>query len=350
MRVCQFNFNNEVDTFEIHIEDDGSVAVPGENGETLATYDNVEQLAEIYAQARDVKPENLKNWVLLENGNVFSFVLRAGTAGVNVGEVEEQLEAAFASLGDRYHPLNVARAKEQIMQDGALDLTEVLVHCTETDIARDIYDAMSGVINGAPAEETPVEEEDNRSDLEKYLDTIAEIPGAMNFIAMLAGIGAGSDKDEILEALNGNIALSNVNTLKAAYDNAVDSVINNGIGVQNTADALTVITQIPVGTKDDAMKQRMVATTHMAGRDKVNISVDIVGRNHIRHTAEMVDLTELDNVDLLVRDNVPYIVRFDELVDEELEAERNAAAEAEDDSDRTYDNDEYDDEDGDDEY
>lgn len=326
MRTCQFNFNNEADTFEIHIEDDGRVAVPGTNGEILAEYDSVAQLAEIYAQARDVKPENLKNWTLLENGNVFSYVLRAGTAGVNVGDMEGQLEEAFTSLGGDYHPLNIARAKAQIMADPASDLVDALARCSEEDIAGNIYDALSDVIEEAPAEEAHVEEEevDNRTDLEKYVDRMAEVPGALRLIAMMANIPMDSEKAEVLEALTGNMVLSNVNVLQAAYDNTINEAVTNGIGVSSTADALTVITQAPAGTRDDATKERMIGAATLARRGKVNVSVDIVGKTHIRHTAEMITLDELADTDLLMRNNVPYIVRFSDTVDDEIEAEIEA--------------------------
>lgn len=327
MKVCQFNFNNEVDTFEIHVnEENGSVAIPGDGDQILAEYDSVQQLAEIYAQARDVKPENLKNWVLLENGDVYSFVLRAGTAGVNVSEVEEELEQAFDALAETYHPLNVARAKEQIMADGTKDLTDALVHCTETDIARDIYDAMSAAINGTADDEAVQEEEDvdTRSDLEKYLDEMEAIPCAIGFLATLVGQPIDAEKTVVLEALTESFAFSNVSTLRAVFENAVQDAQQNGIGVDTVGDALTVITQTPAAKKDEAVKNRMVVATRMAGRRAVNVSVDVVGQTHIRHTAEMLSLDQLAGVDLYVRDNVPYIVRFSDTVDAELEAEREA--------------------------
>lgn len=331
MRICQFNFNNEVDSFTIHVEDDGRVSVPGENGQALAEYASIEQLAEIYAQARDVKPENLKNWVLLENGDVYSYVLRAGTAGVDVCEVEERLEAVFASLSGKYHPLSIARAKEQVMADGTRDLTEALVRCSETDVARDVYDAMQDAAGNTELAEVPAEEPaDTRSELEKYIDEMAGIhPGYLAFFATLVGLDAGTEKADVVEALSGSVAFSNIASLKAIVENAVSDAINEGIGVNTAADALVVLTQAAAGVKDQEMKNRMVVAARMAGRNHVNIPVDIVGATHIRHTAEMVSLTDLEAAELLVRDNVPYIVRFSDTVDAELEAERDEAAEAE---------------------
>ena len=358
MKRCQFNFNNEVDTFEIHVEDDGRVIVPGENG-PLAEYDSVQQLAEIYAQARDVKPENLKNWTLLEHGNVYSFVLRAGTAGVDVCDVEVQLEEVFTSLSGKYHALSIARAKEQIMRDGTVDLTDALVHCDETEIARDIYDAMEAFINGdmvtGHAVAAMVEDVDNRTPLEKYIDRMEETPGAIGFFATLVGLSADTAKEDVVAALAGNIAFSNVESLKAVFDNAVSAAINEGIGVNCVNDALTVMTQTAFGIKDDAIKNRLAVTTRMAGRSKVNVSVDIVGETHIRHTAELISVEELEGADLFVRDNIPYIVRFSNTIDAELEAERDGAAATEeeavdqsvvgvDDEDSYEDEDDYDEE------
>ncbi len=322
MKVAMFNFNNEVSTLEIHIEDDGRVIVPGEDG-PLAEYDSVEQLAEIYAQARDVKPENLKNWVLLQNGDVYSYVLRAGTAGIDVQDVEDQLNDAFASLGDRYHALSIARAKEQVMLDKGRDLVDALVHCTETEIAREVYDAMAPVIDGAAADggaAEPVEPEDTRSDMEKYIDSMETVPGALKLIATIVG-NPDADKAAILAICTNSIAFSNVETLKTCYNNLINDAVSAGIGVDTEADAITVITQTAAGVKDDAVKARMVTAARAAGRDRVNVSVDVVGRSHIFHTAQMISLADMADADLLVRDNVPYIVRFNPEIDATIEAE-----------------------------
>ena len=73
MRTLQFNFNNDVNTFTIYEEEDGTIRVPLPGGDE-ATYANRQQFAEMYAQARDVTPDNLKNWKLVENGDVLSFI------------------------------------------------------------------------------------------------------------------------------------------------------------------------------------------------------------------------------------------------------------------------------------
>lgn len=85
----RFNFNNEQDTTPIAV-DEVTKAVTF-NGVEFAS---VQEFAEFYALARDVKPENLKNWVLVENGDTYSFVLRAATAGHDASEIAIALRAA----------------------------------------------------------------------------------------------------------------------------------------------------------------------------------------------------------------------------------------------------------------
>lgn len=334
MRVCQFNFNNEVDTITIHIEEDGRVSVPGENNQILATYNSVQQLAEMYALARDVKNENLKNWTLLQHGDAYSFVLRAGTAGVYVSDVEDQLENVFASLAGEYHALNIARAKEQIMADSAVDLVDALVHCSETAVANAVYDAMEAVITGTEGETAEAEDEvevDTRTEMEKYIDEMEEtVPGSIKFFAALIGLPADTEKEAVTAAFSESIAFSNVRTLKAVFDNAINDTMNEGIGVNTRLDALTVMTQTAIGSVDNEAKSRIMTSARMAKRNSLNISVDIVGAQHIRHTAEIIPLENLETADLLMRDNIPYIVRFSDTIDAELEAERDAAAQAED--------------------
>jgi len=85
----RFNFNNEQDTTPIAV-DEVTKAVTFNGVE----FTSVQEFAEFYALARDVKPENLKNWVLVENGDTYSFVLRAATAGHDASEIAIALRAA----------------------------------------------------------------------------------------------------------------------------------------------------------------------------------------------------------------------------------------------------------------
>lgn len=82
-----FNFNNEEYILPIDVAEDGQVTLQV-NGQEMQ-FDSVQQLAENYATARSVATENLKNWTLVEDGDTFSFVLRAATAGNDFFQAEE---------------------------------------------------------------------------------------------------------------------------------------------------------------------------------------------------------------------------------------------------------------------
>lgn len=185
MRHVQFNFNNEIDRFELlQNEETGVVQVPGENGEILAEYDSLEQFAEVYAQARAVKPEHLKNWILVENGDVVSFILRAGTAGIDAASIAEQMNAVFqeARANVAFHPLAIMRVEQEIQN--AADVMTALAMSTEQEVARFVYDRLNEM--GAFVE--PVVEEpevDSRSVMERYLDKVLEQDHTLAFFGNL---------------------------------------------------------------------------------------------------------------------------------------------------------------------
>lgn len=78
-----FNFANEAAILEIDVNDETGVVTFEIDGD-VAEYESVQAFAEFFATAgRNVTPENLKNWVLVENGEYISFVLRAATAGLD---------------------------------------------------------------------------------------------------------------------------------------------------------------------------------------------------------------------------------------------------------------------------
>lgn len=82
-----FNFNNEEYILPIDLAEDGTVTMQA-NGQEIR-FATVQELAENYAIARNVATENLKNWTLVEDGDTFSFVLRAATAGVDFFQDDE---------------------------------------------------------------------------------------------------------------------------------------------------------------------------------------------------------------------------------------------------------------------
>ena len=90
-----FNFNNEQALTQVEQHEDGTVTFA--IGDAHESFDSLQEFAEFYALARNVLPENLKNWVLIEDGNQFAFVLRASTGAVTDAEIEAITRALFAA-------------------------------------------------------------------------------------------------------------------------------------------------------------------------------------------------------------------------------------------------------------
>ena len=91
-----FNFNNEADLTPVDVDTEtGRVSL--DIGDRHSEFDSLQEFAEFYAVARNVKPENLKNWVLTEDGDQFAFVLRAGTAGLTADEISEMVRGLRAA-------------------------------------------------------------------------------------------------------------------------------------------------------------------------------------------------------------------------------------------------------------
>lgn len=90
-----FNFNNEQALTLVEQHEDGTVTFA--IGDAHGSFDSLQEFAEFYALARNVLPENLKNWVLIEDGNQFAFVLRASTGAVTGAEIEAITSALFAA-------------------------------------------------------------------------------------------------------------------------------------------------------------------------------------------------------------------------------------------------------------
>lgn len=323
MRNVQFNFNNEVDTFEVLVnEEDGRVQIPGPTG-PMAEYDSMQQFAEIYAQARDVKPENLKNWTLVENGDVMSFVLRAGTAGVTTEELGDKLTRVLDTLRaeGNYHPLSISRVTQELQ--GSVNVVNTLAMSQAADVAREVYDRLDAMHAFDEPEEEP-EEVDERSEVEKYLDAVMERDKTLAFFARLLNLDSHASKEEILNAFTHSSIPYTVDMLASLYNDALNAA-KEGINVDSHVEALMVCAQAVPGIPSEDAKNRMVVAANMARRDKANITVFEVGQHHIRKTATLLNLTEVMEQDVYMFENTPVIVNFNPDVDAELEAEREAA-------------------------
>ena len=321
MRHLRFNFNNEVDSFEIIQEDDGMIRVPMPGGDEI-TYDSLQQFAEFYAQARDVKPERLKNWTLVENGDVVSFILRAGVAGVTAQEARESLDQVFREMREdgSYHPLEIERVKQAL--NDSEDIMRTLAMSDRPELAQAIYDRLDQMGVFTEPEPEPEPEPDTRSDMERYLDEVLERDKTLAFFGMMLNIGPGAEKDEILAELENSTIPYNVGSLSELYENAILSARENGIHVDDRFDAILVMSQnIPV-TEGNTDHVKLVNSARMAGRDFLNVVEYTVGHRHIRKDATILPLDDLNGTELVMKGNVPITVTYDQTVDEELEKEK----------------------------
>lgn len=330
MKQMFFNFNNEVDRFEILVnEETGVVQIPGEGGEVLAEYASLQQFAEVYAQARDVKPEHLKNWMLVEHGDVASFILRAGTAGVAAAEIAEDMQAVLeeARMNGGFHPLAIKRIENELQ--GAADVMDALATSSEQDVARFIYDRL----------------------MERYLDGVLERDKTLAFFANLLHTPV-AEKAVILDTLEHSNVPYTVAMLSSLYEDAIRAAMD-GIGVHDRFTAILVIAQAVPAEDGEASKKQLLTAARMAGRDSVNITSYLVGQHHVKEVAKMMSVQELRESTLFMVDSKPVVVVFSDTIDAELEAERAAeeerrAMEADEDDGYDYDE-EYDDDEDEDE-
>lgn len=339
MRNLRFNFNNEVDSFEIVEMDDKTIHVPIPDGDDVV-YDSLQQFAEFYAQARDVKPEFLKNWVLVENGNVVSFVLRAGTAGISAADAQDSLNQVLREFREEgtFHPLDVERVRQSLV--GADDVMATLAASDRPQLAQALYDRLDEL--GVFAEPEPEEEEvDPRSDMERYLDVVLERDHTLSGIAAALNVSPDMEKAQILEYLESR-HLTDPNWLRNLYEELLSNAMADGIHVDNRFDAILVVTQF--AAYDASAGNRYKNSARMAGRDFLNVSKYTVGQRHIRKEGMILSLGDLNAVLFCMIGDQPTVVAFDPNVDAQLEEEEARRAEEEGyDEDEDYDyEDDYD--------
>lgn len=120
MSTKYFNFRHEENLVELNVNDEtGRVEVRG------VEFDSVEEFAEQYALARDVRPDQFKNWALTENGDTYIYDLRAATAGNNLAAIATALRAAG------FTPEEVANAlaAQQAVETSATPVAEPETEC-----------------------------------------------------------------------------------------------------------------------------------------------------------------------------------------------------------------------------
>ncbi len=326
MRTIHFNFNNEVDSFPITEEDDGRVTIHGEDGAVMAEYEGIEQFAQFYAQARDVRPDHLKNWVLVEQGDVVSYVLRAGTAGVSSEQIEELIDEAFADIqaAGTVHPLDLNRVRMELVD--VPDVMQALAQSMVPDAAKVVYDALAAKdAFVAPELTAELEEEpDTRSEMERYLDQVLETDQSLVFFARMVNQPDTAGKEEILAAFAASLIPYTVEMASNLYEGALTEAMKNA-GVNGRFEALLVLTQTVPGEPDGEIVSKYMVSAHMAGRTAINLPVYRVGRRYIKQSAKLVPFEELVQETIYDRNGTPVVISFDDAVDDEVETELEAA-------------------------
>lgn len=337
METLRFNFNNEADILEINRDEEGHITIPSVEGAPV--FNSIEEFAEYYAIARNVSTDNLKNWELIKDGDVISYVLRAGTAGVAAYDIEDTLEEVYRELpAHDVHPLDIMRLRRDL--DNSDDVAEALAATRVPETARKAYDLLAA--KGAFDENIVDEQnetwpEDTRSELEIDLDRTMERVGSLALYAQIVNLPITATKDEILNALENGVIRYTSESLAIIYDEIIRMAKAGGHGIHNERDAILIASQAPVGTVDNEVKARLTLSATIARREGINIETVIVGQHNIKASATYVLLVELADMDVYTVDGRPVIYRFDDTIDAEFDPVED---EDTDDYDEGYDEDE----------
>lgn len=308
MRTIQFNFNNEVDVLILNQNvETGQVTVPG--NPNMPTFETIESFAEYYALARTVKAENLKNWVLIENGDMYTYSLRAGTAGIASQDIIETLNEAIDEAGaeGEFHVLVIEAFRNRVKR--AEDLVQALTDDENGLLAQSVYDKLNAV--GALTEA----EVDNRSYLEVVLDEAMETYGTVALFAYALNLPLDAPKAAIIHAaglaeVDATCLLSNVIRNLEATTGVRDYILLSAL-----------VTQSAVGIVDADTVKRVKATASFAGQTSVNIRTIKVGARFVKDSASYVALDSLTEDNVRTVDGKPVIFVFDHSVDAVVEAE-----------------------------
>ena len=141
MSTKYFNFNNEADVTPVEVNDETGV-VTFTMGDETAEFNTLQEFAEFYAVARNVIPENLKNWEMTEDGNHFAFVLKVGTAGLEADEVAE-LVAGLRSAG--MSPEEIGRAVAAAQSEARVEEAEAVAVATIANRTDELVEYLSGL-------------------------------------------------------------------------------------------------------------------------------------------------------------------------------------------------------------
>lgn len=119
MTKVYFRYNYERQPLELDLSESGMVTLnytdTETNNELTLQYESMKEFAEFYATSCGVKPENLKNWVLLQDGLEYTYQLRSGTAGLDLDESElDALVESFQRAG--MNPKEIGQALGSLLE------------------------------------------------------------------------------------------------------------------------------------------------------------------------------------------------------------------------------------------
>lgn len=308
-KTVQFNFNNEADILELRMnEESGVVTIPSQEG---LEFESMEKFAEYYAMARNVAADRLKNWVLTSDGDVYTFSLRAATAGVSAYDIREELAEAIEASSEGIHPLDVISFRQEV--ENAHDIVGALATASNQDLARPVYTVLDEA--GLLTEEVY----DEYQPVETLLDDTYESIGSYAVFAHTLNMNLASSKEDI------------INRIKASDIEPYDFIdmfyerVNLDSGrINATAQKIELLTahllQVPVGVTDSEAVDKVRVTAQFARREKVNIRTVYVGQRYVKDTAEFVAIDTLsgDNVRTIDGNPVVFVISSD--IDAEVEA------------------------------
>ena len=305
MRTIQFNFNNEADILVLNQEiETGVITIPGQDGLSFAT---IQMFAEYYATARNVAEDRLKNWVLIEDGTTYSFVLRAGTAGIAAEAIAEALDVAINEASEGFHVLVVEGFRNRLAN--APDVIEALINDENLALAQLVYDRLVAV-------DALLEPEvDLRSELEIDLDTALEEIGTLALFAKALNLPLNAPKEAIL---------THVETTQIDFEARVASTVAalaeaTEVGSFALLSALTI--QEPVGIVDAEAITKIQAMAEFTRRSNLNIRTILVGERFVKDSFEYVDVAELSVDNVRIINNLPVQFKFDVEFDAQIEPE-----------------------------
>lgn len=158
MTSMTFNFNHERELTDIELNQETGV-VTVTVGTREREFASIQEFAETFAVARNVLPENLKNWHLSLDGDQYTFEMNAGTAGLGPDDITSLvrgLQAAGMSpeeIGRAVASAQATETAEPVAQTGRTEFVDEILRAmadyTDTNKALIRYFTESDILEEA---------------------------------------------------------------------------------------------------------------------------------------------------------------------------------------------------------